>query len=104
MQMNDVNLPDFGNILNTIGAIDPPTPTIDTTASFDVRWQDKGPRTRLSDATNHFNGMFIDCNATIDWSANQPSTHFQFVSADADTSTTVSAVIGFERNGRFFNG
>jgi len=101
--MNDLTLPDFGNILNTIGALDPPIPTIDTIVSFDVRWQGKGALTRLSDAANHFNGMFIDSNATIVWSANQPSTHLQFVSDVAGTST-VSAVIGFERNGRFFNG
>ncbi|HVX30819.1 MAG TPA: hypothetical protein VHA53_10095 [Nitrolancea sp.] len=100
--MNDVNLPDFGNILNTAGLIDPPIPTIDTTASFDVRWQGKGPRTRISDATNHFTGIFIDSNATIVWSANQPSTNFQFVSDETGTST-VSAVIGFEQNGRFFH-
>lgn len=101
--MNDFNLPDFGNILNTIGAISPPIPTIDTVASFDVRWQGKSDLTRLSDAANQFNGMFIDSNATIAWSADQPSTHLQFVSNEAGTST-VSAVIGFERNGRFFNG
>jgi len=103
MQMSDLSLPDFTNILNAIGAIDPPIPTIDSTVSFDVRWQGKGELTRLSDAANGFNGKFIDSNATIAWSANQPSTHFQFVSAAADTSTTVSGVIGFERNGRFFN-
>jgi hypothetical protein len=104
MRMNDLTVPDFGNIVNTIGALNPPIPTIDSTASFDVHWQGKGALTRLSDAANGFNGMFIDSNATIAWTAEQPSTHFQFVSADADTSTTVSAVIGFERNGRFFNG
>lgn len=103
MRMTDVNLPDFGNIVNAIGALDPPIPTIDTTASFDVRWQGKGALTRLSDAANGFNGKFIDSNATIVWSANQPSTHFHFVSDETGTST-VSAVIGFERNGRFFNG
>jgi hypothetical protein len=58
----------------------------------------------LRDVENDFRGVFVDSDATIAWSANQPSTGFQFVSAAADTSTTVSGVIGLEHNGRFFKG
>lgn len=103
MRMDDLSIPDFTSILNSIGALNPPLPTIDSTVSFDVRWHGKTAPQRLRDAENDFAGIFIDSNATIAWSANQPSTNFQFVSAAADTSTTVSGVIGFEHNGRFFN-
>jgi len=103
MQMQNLSIADFGNIVNAIGVLNPPIPPIDTTVSFDVRWQGKSSPTRLSDVENDFRGVFVDSDATIAWSANQPSTNFQFVSAAADTSTTVSGVIGFEHNGRFFN-
>jgi hypothetical protein len=104
MRLHDLSIPDFTNILNAVGALNPPIPPIDSTVSFDVRWHGKSAPQRVRDAENHFAGVFIDSNATIAWSANQPSTNFQFVSAAADTSTTVAAVIGFEHNGRFFDG
>ena len=59
-------------------------------------------RTRIRDATNHFTGTYVDSNATIAWSATQPKTGFTFASDPAAKITTVSGVIGHERNGRFF--
>jgi hypothetical protein len=98
-------IPDYGNIVNSIGLQNPPAPPIPSSVSFAVSWAAKGPPTHLPNATSPttgFTGTFQDCNAQIAWSANSPSTHFQFVSDPAASSTTVSGVIGAERNGRFY--
>ena len=57
----------------------------------------------LTDSTNRFTGEFADSTATIAWSASQASTGFTFTSDPALGSTTVSGVIGHERNGKFFS-
>jgi len=96
-------VPDFTDIFNSAGFTKPPIPPIPSFVSFDVRWTAKpgAQLTRIRDATNHFTGTFIDSNATIVWSANQPKTGFTFATDTAKT-TAVSGVIGHERNGRFF--
>jgi hypothetical protein len=98
--MAHVPIPDFHDIVNSLSAN--PT-TTHGMVSFDVRWQATGALTTLSDATNGFTGEYRPSAATIAWSAQEPSKHFQFTSDPAATSTTVNtAVIGHERNGRFF--
>lgn len=100
-QMHNLSIPDFNNIVNSLGAQDPPIAPIASTVSFDVQWQGKAAPTQIRDQTNGFAGLFIDSDATIAWSGSQPG--FSFTSAPAATSTTISGVIGRERNGRFFH-
>ncbi len=97
-------VPDYTDIFNSAGFTKPPIPTIPSFVSFDVRWTAKAgaKHTRIRDAINHFTGTYVDSNATIAWSANQPKTGFTFASDPAAKITTVSGVIGHERNGRFF--
>jgi hypothetical protein len=102
---NNMAIPDYHDFPNSIGVRTPPIATIPSFVSFDMRWKAKpdAKLTRLTDTTNHFRGRFLDSNATITWSAKQPSTGFTFKSAPANTSKTISGVIGHERNGKFFS-
>jgi hypothetical protein len=102
ISLDNLAMPDYHDILNSLGATKPPVPPVASTVSFDVRWQGKAKRVGLRDTTNHFSGLFVDSTATIVWSASQPATHFTFASGPAASSTTISAVMGRERNGRFF--
>jgi hypothetical protein len=103
MRLDNWAQPDYTDILNSAGVTDPPLAPIPSTVSFDVRWRGKAAPAHLRDAAQGFVGLFIDSTATIAWSASQPSTNFAFTSAPAASSTTVSGVIGRERNGRFFS-
>ncbi len=98
----NVSIPDYHDFLNSVGVESPPIPVVPATVSFDVHWKGKGPLTRVSDPKNGFDGMFADSNAWISWSADEPAKGFRYVSDAASTSTTVSGVIGHERNGVFF--
>jgi hypothetical protein len=76
---------------------------VPATASFEAVWS--GPitqRLRIRDAANGFAGLFLANQATLAWSASEAG--FNFVSDAANTSTTVFAQIGHERNGSFFPG
>lgn len=100
MHADHMPMPDYTDIFNSAGFTQPPIPPIPSIVSFDVRWTAKSKTpTPISDAINHFSGKFIDSNATIVWSASQPGFTF---ATDTAPSTTVSGVIGHERNGRFF--
>jgi hypothetical protein len=60
----------------------------------------------VTDTTNlnRFTGKFIDSTASIVWSTRQPSTGYTFATNRGDTTLKmVSAVIGRERNGKFFS-
>jgi hypothetical protein len=103
MRMTHLAIDDYHDIFNSAGITQPPIPPTPSTVSFDVRWRGRAAPAKLRDATNHFEGRFIDSTATIEWSASQSASHFAFVSGPASDSTTVSGVIGRERNGRFFS-
>jgi len=95
---------DYINFPNSVGLIDPPLPTVQAVATFDTRWYATGPVTHLRDAAKGFVGEFKESRATIAWSAEEPTAHFRFVSDPAGTTTNPQpAVIGHERNGKFFS-
>jgi hypothetical protein len=104
LHANHMAVPDYIDIFNSAGFNKNPIPPIPSFVSFDVRWTAKpgAKLTRITNTEKHFTGKFIDSNATIVWSANTPSTGFTYASESAAKSTTVSGVIGNERNGRFF--
>ncbi len=58
-------------------------------------------RVHTHDQQNEFDLHAIEDSATIRWSARRKD--FKFVSDPANTSTTVFAEIGSERNGEFFS-
>lgn len=71
-----------------------------TTASFDVEWSGALGQFSLRDTTNGFTGEYIATGATIAWSSS--SSVLSFTSAQANTSQSLFAAIGHERNGVFF--
>jgi hypothetical protein len=103
--MHDLVIDDYHDFLNSVGLADQPIPVIHgSTVSFDTRWQATGPVVHLRDTTNRFVGDFKQSLATIAWSAEEPATHFRFVSDEASTTTNPQpAAIGIERNGKFFS-
>src|SRR5262249_52955252 len=107
MQATDWAIDDYTNIVNSLGDLVPPIPPIPATVSFTVTWAATGPPTKLpnkSATTTGFSVTFRDSsapgNAQVWWSATEPAGNFQYVSDPASTSTTISGVIGQERNGK----
>jgi hypothetical protein len=96
MDLNDVEIRDFGTLVNSLMR----GPSVSADVSFHVRWGGVKNRFHLHDETNMFDARVIEDSATIRWSARRQD--FKFVSDPANTSTTVFAEIGHERNGVFF--
>ena len=91
---------DFFSIPNALFRFVPGVPAH---ASFDLIWT--GPvtdRKSISDTVTGFEGEFVATSAIMGWSAHTDA--FSFVSNPASTSQSVAAVLGTERNGRFFRG
>jgi hypothetical protein len=68
--------------------------------TYEIVWSD--PITRditVRDTTNGFAGRFLENHASMTWSASQVG--FSFVSDAPETSTSVFAELGRERNGIF---
>ena len=81
-----------------------PAPTMNVIEIIDQplkHWSGVTKRVHLRDEQNHFVGNFIEDTASMAWSAEEEG--FKFVSDPADTSTSIFAEIGSERNGVFFN-
>src|SRR5712692_7251604 len=75
-------------------------PTVPSTVSFDMTWTGQRPLMDVTDSAHGFTGSFMFSKVTVDWSAQEAG--FSFVSDPADTTSTVAAVMGRERNGLFF--
>ena len=100
MKATDLHVRDFFNIPNALLHLKKPV-SVPATVSFDIRWSGVTRRVKVRDEKNGFAGNFIENTATIEWSAKEKG--FSFKSDAAKTSTSVSAVIGHERNGVFFD-
>ena len=93
----DLDLADYTSIPNSfaLGA------GVPAEVTYEVRWT--GPIARdisVRDTANGFRGQFPENTATLAWSASRAG--FKFISDSADTSTSVFAQLGRERNGVFF--
>jgi hypothetical protein len=98
MDLSDLEIRDFFTLTNALSG----GKSIPAVVSFDINWSGVINRVKVSDETNQFTGNYIEDTATISWSAQESG--FTFVSDPANTSTTVFAEIGKERNGFFFHG
>ncbi len=94
--LDDLDTKDFGTFDNDIRH----GPFVPVTVSFEVQWSGKKREFQLRDATNVFRGEFVETGATLEWSAREATLHFE--SDPANTSTSVFAALGQERNGVFF--
>jgi hypothetical protein len=95
--IGDLDVSDYTKIPNSLalGAAVPAAVT------FEAVW--RGPISRdisVQDAGNGFRGQFLENQASLVWSASRAG--FRFVSDAANTSTSVFAELGRERNGIFF--
>ncbi len=68
--------------------------------SFDVEWSGLVDTAEIRNATQEFEGSFLQTGATIRWSSEEHG--FRFESEEPDPSRTLFAVLGQERNGVFF--
>jgi hypothetical protein len=96
MNLSDEKVKDFGTGLDSLLR----GPSVKADVSFHIRWSGVNERVETRDTTNLFVGSYIEDTATIAWSAQEKG--FKFVSDPANTSTTIFAQIGRERNGVFF--
>jgi hypothetical protein len=93
----DLDLLDFTKV-NNARALGPAVPAAVT---YEAIWS--GPISRdisVQDSDHGFRGQFRENTASLAWSASQDG--FKFVSDAAQTSTSVFAQLGRERNGIFF--
>ena len=68
--------------------------------SFDVEWNGAISATQINNPTQRFKGSFLETNATIAWSAEQPG--FRFESEAPNPARNLISVLGNEQNGAFF--
>jgi hypothetical protein len=96
INLRDIDVGDYHNIPNALsfGPSDP------ANVSFHIRWSGVQQRIHLQDKQKKFDAQLILDIATMDWSAHTKD--FKFESNPANTSTTIFAAIGRERNGIFF--
>jgi hypothetical protein len=97
MDLSDLDMEDYHDIVNAVHD----GPSVPANVSYHIRWHGVKDRVHVRDEKNEFVGNFIEDTATIRWSAQ--TKNFKFVSDPANTSTTVFAEIGHERNGEFFH-
>jgi hypothetical protein len=96
LTVDDLEISDYGNLLHSLRDEN----EVDAEVSFHARWENVIRRVNLHDAENDFEGHFVETEAFIDWSASQEG--FAFESDSLETSHSVFAVFGQERNGVFF--
>jgi hypothetical protein len=90
-------LRDFFNIPNAVNNGDSAAATV----SYTIHWQQVKRRRQVHNAHLHVAGLFLDTDATIEWTGRN-ALGFTFT-ADAAGQTVVSAQLGHERNGVFFS-
>jgi len=78
-----------------------PVAPVPATVSFDIGWSSNLGEAKITNASQGFQGSFRQTTAAMSWSAQQEG--FRFESDAANTSISVFAVIGTERNGIFFS-
>ncbi len=102
--VEDLPMPDFFNYDNALlnQLLDPPMPGVppaDGVVSFRCQWSG-GTNVKVRDTTDRFRGTFLADTASCEWVGEREG--LAFVSDSADTSVSVSALIGTEQNGIFF--
>jgi len=96
LRVEHAEIEDYGNFLNSLSG----GPSEPATVSFEVHWAGRSARQNVTNAAGEMEGQFIRNAATMEWSATTPK--YKFVSQPANTSSSLFAEIGHERNGAFF--
>jgi hypothetical protein len=96
MTATDLAVPDSHDVINAL-LHGPAQPGV---VSYDVRWRGRSKEYTVRDAANGYSGGFIEGEMRIAWSGEAGG--YRFVSDPADTSESLFAIIGHERNGIYF--
>ena len=99
------NLPvtDFHNLFIAVGLSEPPPSPLPSHVSFDVRWSGNGTRQVIRDKTFGFTGHYVNCNATISFTASNDGGDVIYSSDAAGQYNVGQPGVGHERNGVFFH-
>ncbi len=98
LHVKNLELEDYHDINNALSD----GPSLEGRASYRVDWHGGHHKVKIHDPSQGFEGDFVEGRATIEWSATNED-GFRFVSDRASTTTTISALVGKERNGSFFS-
>ena len=102
-EMEHLAVTDYGTLLNSLyggGAPGVPGKGVASAVSFEVEWQNVLKTQEVRDKAVGFEGLFKKTEAHIDWSMrNADGFHFR---TNSSGQTTISALLGRERNGVFF--
>ncbi len=96
-RLSQLPVRDYHDLANALAG----GPSDPATVSFDVAWGIAGEPFEVRDEQNRFTGTFRETKSTISWSASGGDE--LFVSDRPETSRTVFAAVGRERNGAFFS-
>jgi hypothetical protein len=77
----------------------PPVSPKRATVTFDVEWNGIISAAQIHNTAQRFQGSFLETNATIEWSSEQPG--FRFQSEVANPARNLISVLGQEQNGVF---
>ena len=94
LDVTDLALEDYFDFVNAVND----GHSVEARASFDIDWNGGDKHVTYGREAQGFVGEFIEGTATIEWSAHTED-GFSYQSDDEDTSTTVFAAVGRERNG-----
>ncbi len=109
LRMSDVPVMDAHDVANaltngqglpSLGI--PPIAPVPATVSFDIEWSGAIAEAQVENDMENFRGHFIKTGATVQWSASDPTTGFEFVSEAPNPARNLYSVVGHERNGVFF--
>lgn len=96
MSFTDQSVLDFGKIPNALGN----GPSVPATVTYNLEWSNVLHREQVRDDAHGFAGLFLQTDATINWTA-RAANGFTFTS-NAGGQSTAFAQLGHEHNGVFF--
>ena len=99
--MEHLAVKDYGTLANALFGGGAPGPGAASTVTFEVHWRHVLKAQHVRDATVGFEGNFKQTDAHIEWSMRNAA-GFRFES-NSSNQTTLTALLGRERNGVFFD-
>jgi hypothetical protein len=103
LHADNVPVTDFHNFFIAVGLSQPPPDPLPSHVSFDVRWTGNGTRQVIRDDTFRFNGHYVNCGATISFTASNDGGDVIYSSDAAGQYNVGQPGVGHERNGVFFD-